>query len=545
MLVEKSTGYALDAEVLARADWYFQNPRFIHLLRHPGGTVRSAEEVRLDRLLLRGSHPFAPRELGELVWLVCQQNILGFLESVPEGRQHRVRFEELVADPRQSLEELCGFLNVPFEPAMLRPYEDAHVKMSKGLYLPSRVPGDPKFWSHRAIDVRAADAWRAELAEDSLSDLTWELAGKLGYERSTREEVRAGRSDPLERAPLGSAADTSSLQRAFEAQVQRTPDAVAAEFQGRSMTYRELNRCANQLAHRLKRLGVVPNIPVAVAVERSLSFLVGLVAVLKAGGVYVPLDPTEPAGRLRLVLEDSGARVLVTNRALEETFKHPATIVHLEGDASLIAKESGGNPTSAVVGSDRAYIVHTSGSTGRPKGVAVTHMAATTHFLKMRETFGLKTNDRVLLFAASGFDVSFEQVFTTLFARATVVVRGDVLWNANELPGAFSRLGVTVANLPASYWHQLCEGKLHEGARVPEDLRLLILGGDRLRCEPVMEWQRSRWRRVKLMNAYGPTETVVTATVFEIPQRFADGPRPARSTWAASSWPRGTLISLR
>ncbi len=201
LLVDKTPSYALDPTVLARAEEAFTEPLYIHLLRHPYGMIRSFEEAKLDQLLSPLLHPveeggadlpaspWSRREFAELVWLASHRNILGFLAGVPAARQRRVVFEELVARPDEVLAEVCGFLGLPYDPAMAEPYREPAARMTDGLHAASRMLGDVKFHQHRGVERRVAERWRSELAEDFLGAATWRLAIDLGYRRQRREEL--------------------------------------------------------------------------------------------------------------------------------------------------------------------------------------------------------------------------------------------------------------------------------------------------------------------------------------------------------------------
>jgi amino acid adenylation domain-containing protein len=180
-LVDKTPSYALDQSILRKAETEFENPLYIHLLRHPFGMIRSFEEAKLDQIFFRYEHPFSRRELAELIWLVSHQNILEFLGDVPEERQHRVKFEELVSQPHEVLEAVCRFLGLDLHPDMLQPYQEKQRRMTDGLYTASRMLGDVKFHEHKGIEAKAAARWREYYSEDFLCEITWELAQALDY----------------------------------------------------------------------------------------------------------------------------------------------------------------------------------------------------------------------------------------------------------------------------------------------------------------------------------------------------------------------------
>ena len=166
------------------------------------------------------------------------------------------------------------------------------------------------------------------------------------------------------------------LHQLFEAQVERTPEAIAVVFEGQQLTYRELNARANQLAHHLRKLGVGPEVLVGICVERSLAMVVGLLGILKAGGAYVPSDAAYPKERLAFMLDDSQALLLLTQEHLVESLpEYGDRLVCLDRDWEIIAAESAENPISEATHHNLAYVIYTSGSTGKPKGVEIQHAA--------------------------------------------------------------------------------------------------------------------------------------------------------------------------
>jgi amino acid adenylation domain-containing protein len=302
----------------------------------------------------------------------------------------------------------------------------------------------------------------------------------------------------------------------FEAQVERTPDAVAVVFEGEQLTYAELNARANRLAHHLRGRGVGPEVAVGVCLEWRPELVAALLATLKAGGVYVPLDPALPAERLAYMAEDAGVRALVTRAALAERVPSGA-IVLVDADAEQVCAEGEDDPVVAgLCPADLAYVIYTSGSTGRPKGVAVEHGPAAAHLAATLRSLGITSEDRVLQFASASFDVSLEQVFFPLLAGATLVLRGPELWSTTEFGARVRSLGITVANLPPAYWQEVAAGP---GGGDLAGVRLLLVGGDALPAAAA--WAGSTTR---LVNCYGPTEAVVTATAFEVGERRSGSP---------------------
>ncbi|HEX5716633.1 MAG TPA: condensation domain-containing protein, partial [Thermoanaerobaculia bacterium] len=202
LLVDKTPSYTFHAGVLRRAERIFDRPLYVHLIRHPHGMIQSFEEAKLDHIFLRGMHPFARRELAELLWVIGHQNAMEVLREVPAERQIWIRFEDLVREPEATLRALCGFLGVAYHPAMARPYEDGAARMTDGLHAASRMLGDVKFHRHAGIDPGVADRWRDSVAEDFLGDVTRETAVALGLPlEPPRRRVPQGEADAWERIP--------------------------------------------------------------------------------------------------------------------------------------------------------------------------------------------------------------------------------------------------------------------------------------------------------------------------------------------------------
>ncbi|HYG61060.1 MAG TPA: condensation domain-containing protein, partial [Thermoanaerobaculia bacterium] len=204
LLVDKTPSYALDSEVLERAERELGEPFYIHLARHPCGMIRSFIEAKLDQIFFRQEHDFSRRELAELIWVVSHQNITDFLAGVPAERQMLIRFEDLVRDPEGVLGRLCARLGIGFEPAMARPYENRERRMTDGIHAESRMLGDVKFHQHSGVDPAVAESWRGEEREDLLGDLTRQVAELLGYRRGYRRESAATALAAIE--PLASTA---------------------------------------------------------------------------------------------------------------------------------------------------------------------------------------------------------------------------------------------------------------------------------------------------------------------------------------------------
>ena len=967
ILVDKTPSYALDAHILKHAERDFDQPLYIHLLRHPYGMINSFEEAKLDQVFFRYPHDFPLRKLAELIWLQSHVNILAFLETIPPSRQYTIAFEELTRRPRQVINGICHFLRLDFHPDMLEPYQEKKHRMTDGPHPESKMMGDVNFHTHQKIDARVAERWRESYTEDFLGDLTWEMAQKLGYDddrpsvttsldivdedirasipaiprdgplplsfaqqrlwfldqlegpsptynipialrlegllergvlqrtlqalvqrheslrtyfptvdgeptvhialtpfalqqvdlsllppdkqarevqrqvdadaqcpfdleqgplfrarllhlgddnhvlllnmhhiisdgwsigvlirewkalyqafsqrlpsplpplaiqyvdfahwqrqwlqgdvldrqvgywkqrlsgapdllelptdhprptmqrfegknihfvlppqltarlkelsretgstlfmtllsafaallyrytgqtdivvgspianrnhRQTEsligffvntlvlrfhlegnptfrnflvqtqqtalgayehqdipfeqlvEELRPTRSlsysplyqvlfvlqnapmdvvklpglnltplepervmakfdlslileetdqglagtveyntalfetatidrfidhftiltkavvgDPRQRiqqVPLLSAAeqdqmlyqwnDTTkaypqelTIHHLFEAQAKKTPDATALIFGTHQLTYRELNRRANQLAHHLQSLGIGPDELVAIFMDRSVDMLVGLLGILKAGGAYVPLDPTYPIERLKYMLQDSGARILLTQTSLREHLPLPqGETVCLDTDEQLLSAEDRGNPASRVTPANLAYVIYTSGSTGNPKGVMISHRAVANFLNSMRDQPGLDSRDSLLAVTTISFDIAVLELFLPLMVGATIVLAdSDMVKDGTSLLDTLVRRKITVMQATPATWRLL----LACGWEKTPHLKVLC-GGEAL---PRDLAQRLLNKSKEVWNMYGPTETTVWSTL--------------------------------
>ncbi|SDZ05297.1 amino acid adenylation domain-containing protein, partial [Pseudomonas salomonii] len=299
----------------------------------------------------------------------------------------------------------------------------------------------------------------------------------------------------------------------FEAQVQQRPEAVALCLDEHTISYAELNRQANRLAHALIARGVGPEVRVGVAIERSFEMVVGVLAVLKAGGAYVPLDPQYPRERLLHMLEDSGVRVVLTQAHVPMPLPEGMATLDV-ADPSLV-NYGENNPQVKVDKHNLAYVIYTSGSTGKPKGVAIDH-AALTEFSRMAADYSrLTQDDRVLQFATLNFDGFVEQLYPALTHGATVVLRGPQLWDSARLYDEIIAQGITLADLPTAYWNLFLLDCLAAGPRSYGALRQVHIGGEAMPLDGPSQWVKAGLGHVRLLNTYGPTEATVVSSVLD------------------------------
>ena len=308
------------------------------------------------------------------------------------------------------------------------------------------------------------------------------------------------------------------IHELFEAQAERTPGTVAVVSEGEQLTYAELNERANRLAHYLRRLGVGPEVPVGICVERSLEMLIGLLGILKAGGAYVPLDPAYPKQRLSFMLEDAGASVLLTQSELLSALpEHSARIVCLDSDWDEIGLESEKNLRGLAQPLNLAYVIYTSGSTGRPKGVMIQHRSLVNWTVRAGLEYVLQPGDRILQFSSISFDTAVEEIYPCLTLGATLVLRNASMSTSIDTLLEKSReLRITVLDLPTAFWHELTWELATQNLRLPPSVRLVIFGGEKALPERLSMWHRTVRGDVRLMQGYGPTEVTVVATIADL-----------------------------
>ena len=264
------------------------------------------------------------------------------------------------------------------------------------------------------------------------------------------------------------------IHELFEAQAERTPEAVAVVYEDRQLTYRELNRRANQLAHCLRIVGVGPEVLVGICVERSLEMVVGLLGILKAGGAYVPLDPAYPPERLAFMLDDSEVGIILSYGLPAAGLpRGKRKVVALDRDSAAIAACSNANPNAGVAAHNLAYVMYTSGSTGRPKGVGVVHRGVV-RLVKNTDYVELGQDEVFLQFAPLSFDASTFEIWAPLLNGGRLVVFPPGPASLAELGDCIEKQRVTTLWLTAGLFHALAE----EGLDRLRGLRQLLVGGD-------------------------------------------------------------------
>lgn len=316
------------------------------------------------------------------------------------------------------------------------------------------------------------------------------------------------------------------IHQMFEAQVQRTPNAVAVVFENQQLTYGQLNQRANQLAHYLRTLGVVPEVMVGICMERSLDMVVGLLGILKAGGAYVPIDPKYPQERLDFMLSDTQVSVLLTTKQLaNELFEQESRVVCLDTDWETIGKESEENPLTELTQEHLAYVMYTSGSTGKPKGVQITHANVAHYLQSINKVLEVHRDDVYLHTASFSFSSSLRQLIVPLSNGSQIILANyEQTKNPLSLFELIKKQGVTVFDTVQSVWrHGLVALENLDQVEAKEllksKLRLIVLSGGLLPCQLLNKLRSKLENQSRIVNVYGQTETIGVCA-YPIPPEF-------------------------
>ena len=478
------------------------------------------------------------------------KHVIGFFSNtiVLRSRMEReLPFREFLQNVRASTLRAFANRELPFDrlveelhperhgerPPIVQVMFDLQPPFGRGLALPGLEcsaevvdTGTAKFDLGMTL-VTDPQGWRAEIEYDTAL-FTAETARRwLGHFVVLLTETLTQPDTPIGRLPLLSEAERQrivvgfnqtrrdhvnrSLTELFEGQVVERRDATALSFKNASLTYGQLNERANHLAHQLRTLGVGPESKVVICMEQKPEALIGMLAVLKSGAAFVPIDPRDPDERLQMIMADAGAQVILSEEKMRRRFESGVPLLCLD---TLEWRERGLENLDVAGDNDSlAYVIYTSGSTGKPKGVQITRGALLNHNLVIGATYALSPDDRILQHASLSFDVSLEEIFPTWLHGGAIVMSSPGLYD--DVAGLLrfvEKEQVTVLNLPTALWHALVE----ELPRhiIPSCVRLVVIGGERASSKHVRAWKEHVRETVQLMNAYGPTEATITSTVF-------------------------------
>ena len=293
----------------------------------------------------------------------------------------------------------------------------------------------------------------------------------------------------------------------FEAQADRTPDAVALVFENEHLSYRELNEQSNRVAHYLRDAGVAGGELVGLFLSRSLQMIVGLLGILKAGAAYLPLDERYPAERLLFMLKDSGVRVVLTEA--QQLPRFDGRVVYLDEEWDAINRCDAGNLEHKTTSEQGAYVIYTSGSTGQPKGVELSHRAVVNLLHAVRSKISLGAADTMLSVSTLSFDIAVAEIFLPLIGGGRVVIASrEVASDGVQLEKLLASSGATIMQATPASWRMLVDAEWHGDSR----LKVLSTGEalDRLLADQLLE------RCSELWNLYGPTETTIYSGVVRV-----------------------------
>ena len=304
------------------------------------------------------------------------------------------------------------------------------------------------------------------------------------------------------------------VHRLFEEQAQRTPHAIAVEFEKKYVTYSELNSRANQVANVLRKNGVEADSLIGVCIERSVELVVALLGVWKAGGAYVPLDPMNPPERLNYMLSDSEARIVLTSVRQRHLFAGTnRRSICIDSDPSLFASESSDAPHIAQIPTDLAYVMYTSGSTGNPKGVMVTHGGLVNYVVWAAAEYSADVGESVPLHSSIAFDLTVTALWVPLIAGGSVELLPEEIGGLNLLAALRRKKERSLVKITPAHLALLAEQL--EPFEAAELSNLFVIGGENLSAESLQRW-RNDAPKTRLINEYGPTETVVGCCVYEV-----------------------------
>jgi len=302
----------------------------------------------------------------------------------------------------------------------------------------------------------------------------------------------------------------------FERIVRDMPRQVALLSEQSSLTYEELNRHANRLAHYLMRQGVQPGNIVALSVPRSPELFVGMMGILKTGAAYLPIDPEYPQERIDYILEDSGVKLVLTTPELRQRFARTGVrTVFPEINGNEFGDQPDSNPAVPLYAESPVYLIYTSGSTGKPKAVVVPHGALINHALFTREKEKITPADRILQYITISFDASGEEIFPSLISGATLFLPKSASdLSTNDIYDLILKYELTVLHIPVPVWHVFIDYLKENHKFIPASLRLMMVGGEQPSIPKFHQAAQLATHAVRFVNVYGPTETTISATYF-------------------------------
>ncbi|MBT7411401.1 MAG: amino acid adenylation domain-containing protein, partial [Methylococcales bacterium] len=318
----------------------------------------------------------------------------------------------------------------------------------------------------------------------------------------------------------------TAIHQWFEEQVSSTPDNMAVICGDNQLSYAELNVKANQLAYVLKQQGIERNIRVAVCCHRSVDFVVAILAVIKSGGCYIPLEPNYPASRLTYIVEDSQTKLLITQSDLKEQFTDiECPVIYLDESQQMLSQQPTENLLSELKITDLFYVIYTSGTTGQPKGVAITHRGEINLLNWYTRSFDISENDQTLLISALGFDLTQKNIFALLVSGGCVVMPEMKDYDDRIIACEIEDKNISLLNCAPSAIYPLVESThrpIHDNIESRgafqhlSSLRLVLLGGEPINMKKLESWVNDQDFNAEIVNTYGPTECTDIASYYRV-----------------------------
>lgn len=317
----------------------------------------------------------------------------------------------------------------------------------------------------------------------------------------------------------------------FERICRELPDSLAILSSSGNLSYDQLNRSANRIAHKLTEQDVVTGDCIGVCLDRSAEAIAAMLGILKSGAAFVPLDPDYPSERLHFMLEDAGIKTFITQQNYLQQFDGlNSHALLIESDFPDSLPDS--NLDLPIHPSDLAYIMYTSGSTGNPKGVQIEHASLTCYCLADIHAYQVRRDDCTIQFSTLNFDISIEEIFPPLMIGSRIAIRPQTRSSSsNELSDLIQKFDVTAVHIATAYWHEWIDLMLVSGDKVPDSIRLMVVTGEKVSVSHYHKWLSLISHDTLWANAYGPTEATVSATVFIPPK-----------DWAGDAMPIGTAL---
>jgi amino acid adenylation domain-containing protein len=319
------------------------------------------------------------------------------------------------------------------------------------------------------------------------------------------------------------------LHQLFEAQVEKTPDAIAVVCGDGQLTYRELNCRANQLARYLQKRGVQPNTLVGISVERSLEMVIGLYGIIKAGGAYLPIDPTYPTERIEYMLADSKVEILLVEQNNQKRLSHyKGHSLSLDKDWDIVAQESDRNLPTTVGPNDLIYVIYTSGSTGKPKGAGIYHRSVSNVVNWFIHYINITDAARPLIVSSFSFDITHKNFYAPLIVGGQIHLFPSVRYDPQLARQIIEQHQITWVNCTPGVFYPLTEPKTEKTYKQLASLRYAILGGEPISISQLWDWLESEHCHAQIINNYGPTECTDLSTTYlvENPARYLERPMP-------------------